>query len=104
MTMPDRDSKPATIKTILVLDDDFLVRKPVVQLLRECGYRVVEAASTDEAIAVLENSRSGGCGVERDRHSGVDERCWLRPMGSLNPPRIEDTACRNARAHGPKCS
>jgi hypothetical protein len=40
MTMPDRDSKPATIKTILVLDDDVLVRKPVVQLLRECGYRV----------------------------------------------------------------
>ena len=39
MTMPDRNSKPATIKTILVLDDDVLVRKPVVQLLRECGYR-----------------------------------------------------------------
>ena len=56
MTMPDRDSKPATIKTILVLDDDFLVRKPVVQLLRECGYRVVEAASTDEAIAVLQKT------------------------------------------------
>jgi hypothetical protein len=42
----DRDSKPATIKTILVLEDDVLVRKPVVQLLRECGYRVLEAAST----------------------------------------------------------
>ena len=56
MTMPDRDSKPATIKTILVLDDDVLVRKPVVQLLRECGYRVLEAASTDEAIAILEKT------------------------------------------------
>jgi DNA-binding response OmpR family regulator len=51
MTMPDRDSKPATIKTILVLDDDVLVRRSVVQLLRECGYRVLEAASTDEGIA-----------------------------------------------------
>ena len=56
MTMPDRDSKPATIKTILVLDDDVLVRKPVVQLLRECGYRVLEAASTDEGIAILEKT------------------------------------------------
>ena len=56
MTMPDRDSKPATIKTILVLDDDVLVRKPVVQLLRECGYRVLEAASTDEAIGILEKT------------------------------------------------
>ena len=56
MTMPDRDSKPATIKTILVLDDDVLVRRPIVQLLRECGYRVLEAASTDEAIAILEKT------------------------------------------------
>jgi hypothetical protein len=29
---------------------DVLVRMPVVQFLRDCGYRVVEAASTDEAI------------------------------------------------------
>jgi response regulator RpfG family c-di-GMP phosphodiesterase len=56
MTMPDRDSKPATIKTILVLDDDVLVRRPIVQLLRECGYRVLEAASTDEGIAILEKT------------------------------------------------
>ena len=105
MTMPDRDSKPATIKTILVLDDDVLVRKTVVQLLRECGYRVVEAAQYRRGdCGLTEDSHSGGCGVERDRHTGVDERCWLRPMGSLNPPRIEDTACRNARAHGQKCS
>ena len=98
----DRNSKPANSRTVLVLDDDVLVRLPVVQLLRECGYRVLEAASTDEAIAVLENSRSGGCGVERDRHSGVDERCWLRPMGSLRTPGIADTACRNAGAHSPQ--
>src|SRR3981081_1866893 len=54
MTMPDRDSKPANIKTILVLDDDILVRMPIVQFLRDCGYHVVEAASTDEAIAILQ--------------------------------------------------
>src|SRR6202030_2983105 len=56
MTMPDRDSKPATIKTILVLDDDVLVRMPVVQFLRDCGYRVVEAASTDEAMAIFQKT------------------------------------------------
>jgi DNA-binding NtrC family response regulator len=65
MTMPDRDSKPATIKTILVLDDDVLVRMPVVQFLRDCGHRVVEAASTDEATMIpkaantLKSSSSG---------------------------------------------
>ncbi len=52
MNSPDGNSKPANSRTVLVLDDDVLVRMPVVQLLRECGYRVVEAASTDEAIAV----------------------------------------------------
>src|SRR3984893_12781820 len=56
MTMPDRDSKLANIKTILVLDDDVLVRMPIVQFLRDCGYHVVEAASTDEAIAILQNT------------------------------------------------
>jgi CheY-like chemotaxis protein len=56
MTMPDRDSRPANIKTILVLDGDVLVRMPVVQFLRDCGHRVVEAASTDEAIAVLQKT------------------------------------------------
>jgi CheY-like chemotaxis protein len=58
MTMPDRDSKPANIKTILVLDGDVLVRMPVVQFLRDCGYHVVEAASTDEAIAILHNTNT----------------------------------------------
>jgi response regulator RpfG family c-di-GMP phosphodiesterase len=56
MNSPDGNSKPANSRTVLVLDDDVLVRMPVVQLLRECGYRVVEAASTDEAIAVLQKT------------------------------------------------
>jgi CheY-like chemotaxis protein len=50
--MPNRDRKPANIKTILVLDD-VLVRMPVVQFLRDCGYCVVEPANTDEAIVIL---------------------------------------------------
>jgi response regulator RpfG family c-di-GMP phosphodiesterase len=58
MTMPDRDSKPATIKTILVLDGDVLVRMPVVQFLRDCAYHVVEAANTDEAITILQNTNT----------------------------------------------
>src|SRR6202022_4841273 len=56
MKAPDRSSKPANGKTVLVLDDDVLVRMPVVQFLRDCGYRVVEAASTDEAIVILQKT------------------------------------------------
>ena len=53
MNSPDRNSKPANNRTVLVLDGDVLVRMPVVQFLRDCGYRVLEVASTDEGIAIL---------------------------------------------------
>jgi DNA-binding NtrC family response regulator len=53
MNTLDHNSKPANSRTVLVLDDDVLVRMPVVQFLRDCNYRVVEAATIDEAIALL---------------------------------------------------
>jgi response regulator RpfG family c-di-GMP phosphodiesterase len=56
MNTPGRNSKPAKVKTILVLEGDVLVRMPVVQFLRDCGYRVVEAASTDEAMTIFQNT------------------------------------------------
>jgi response regulator RpfG family c-di-GMP phosphodiesterase len=50
------NSKQPNNRTVLVLDGDVLVRMPVVQFLRDCGYRVVEAATIDEAIALLEKT------------------------------------------------
>jgi CheY-like chemotaxis protein len=40
--------------TVLVVDDDVLIRMVIADYLRECGFRVVEAANADEAVAVLE--------------------------------------------------
>jgi DNA-binding NtrC family response regulator len=34
---------------IMVVDADILVRHPLAEYLRECGYRVVQAANLDEA-------------------------------------------------------
>jgi response regulator RpfG family c-di-GMP phosphodiesterase len=56
MNSPDRNNKPAKLKTVLILDGDALVRMPVVQFLRDCGYRIVEAASTDEAVVILQKT------------------------------------------------
>jgi DNA-binding NtrC family response regulator len=56
MKAPERNSKPANGKTVLVLDGDVLVRMPVVQFLRDCDYHVVEAANTDEAMAILQKT------------------------------------------------
>src|SRR5262245_65212110 len=45
--------EPATRETVLVVEDDVLVRMPIAQYLRDCGYKVIEAVSADEAMTVL---------------------------------------------------
>ena len=40
-------------ETVLVVEDDILVRMPIAQYLRHCGYIVIEAANADEAMTVL---------------------------------------------------
>ena len=54
MNASNPNGKMAHAKTVLVLDAHVLVRMSIVQLLRDCGYRALEAASTDEAIAILQ--------------------------------------------------
>jgi CheY-like chemotaxis protein len=48
------DPIPAPPPSVLVVEDDVLVRTVVAAYLRECGFDVVEAGSADEAIRVLE--------------------------------------------------
>ncbi len=48
--MMNDDTKP---ETILVAEDDVITRLVLADYLRQCGYRVFEAATTDEALAVL---------------------------------------------------
>lgn len=40
--------------TVLVVEDDILVRMPIAAYLRHCGYRVVEAVGSSEALTVLQ--------------------------------------------------
>jgi CheY-like chemotaxis protein len=44
--------EPVT-ETILLVNDDVIVRTALAHYLRDCGYRVVEAVNADEALAVL---------------------------------------------------
>jgi CheY-like chemotaxis protein len=41
---------------LLVVDGDVLVRHVISDYLRTCGYIVIEAASTDEAVIVLDDA------------------------------------------------
>jgi CheY-like chemotaxis protein len=43
-------------KTVLVVEDEILIRWVTSEHLRECGYRVVEAGSGDDAIEVMRRS------------------------------------------------
>ena len=42
---------------ILIVDADILVRHPLAEYLRECGYRVLQAANLDEARALFTQRR-----------------------------------------------
>ena len=48
-----------TKPSVLVVEADVLVRHPLAEFLRECGYRVLEAADADETRAVLEDEALG---------------------------------------------
>ena len=43
---------------ILVVEDEVLIRLVIAQYLRDCGYRVIEAAHADEALLVLRKSET----------------------------------------------
>ena len=54
MTSPAPPATSTTIaETILVVEDDILIRLVIAQYLRECGYKVIETANGEEAIIVL---------------------------------------------------
>ena len=40
---------------VLVVEDEILIRMVIADYLRGCGYRVIEAASADEAMVILQH-------------------------------------------------
>jgi two-component system, response regulator PdtaR len=48
----DQSSEERRIRVLLV-EDDFLLRWPTAEYLRDAGYRVIEAATVNEGIVVM---------------------------------------------------
>jgi len=42
------------VHTVLVVEDEMMVRMPIAEYLRDCGYNVVEAGDASEAIAAMD--------------------------------------------------
>ena len=53
-TQPAQLEPSANPATILVVEDEVLIRLVVAEYLRDCGYKVHEAAHAGEAMAVLQ--------------------------------------------------
>lgn len=45
--------RPVPQQTILVVEDEILIRMVIADYLRHCGYAVIEASSGDEAVHLL---------------------------------------------------
>ena len=41
------------LPTVLVVEDETMVRMPIAEYLRDCGYHVLEAEDASEAIAIM---------------------------------------------------
>lgn len=55
-TSPNLTPRSETpLPTVLVVEDEVLVRMVIADYLRECGYRVYEAVNAAEALAVLQS-------------------------------------------------
>jgi CheY-like chemotaxis protein len=52
--MTDKQQPASAIgETVLVVEDEVLLRLVIAAYLRDCGYKVIEAADADEAVLVL---------------------------------------------------
>jgi hypothetical protein len=89
--MTDAPSAPASPATILVVDEEVMVRFAIADYLRDCGYRVMEAASAKEAMLVMgtpdvlvdivlcDAALKGEVnGYASARCQPVRTRCWMR--------------------------
>jgi DNA-binding response OmpR family regulator len=73
------------VQTVLVVDDEEIVRDVVVRYLERDGYRTLEAADGDEAVRLLEEEAPSlvVLDVMLPRRDGLDVCRWIRARSDL---------------------
>ena len=66
--------------TVLVVEDDVILRYTLAEWLRFEGYEVLEAMSADEAVVIFASILSIDLVVNRYRNAWFNE--WARPGGA----------------------
>jgi DNA-binding response OmpR family regulator len=105
----DDDGAIAPAETVLVVDDEVLVRMVIAAYLRHCGYRVIEAADVTEAMLALEEDHAGAVRVVlsavalRGEHDGFTLAQWIRRHRPGCEVMLAGTVTRAADAAGDLC-
>lgn len=84
-----RASLQANSGTILVVEPDILVRMVISDYLRECGYKVFEAISSDEAVMVLGTDRKVEAVFSEVKLRGNMDGFALAQWVRANRPQVE---------------
>ena len=88
------------MKTILVVDDEPIVREVVVRYLEREGYRTLEAGDGDAARSAIEHTRSRSRRARRDAAGDRRPRALpLDPLAVGAPRDHADGAWRGGRSH-----
>jgi len=110
MRTADDDGAVATsAETVLVVDDEVLVRMVIAAYLRDCGYRVIEAADAAEAMLALEQDEAGAVSVVLSavalsgEHDGFTLAQWIRRNRPGCEVMLAGTVARAADAAGDLC-
>jgi len=105
--LANADALPSS-KTVLLVDSEIIVRTTLSEYLRSCGYRVVEAASGEEALTVLKDSELPVdvtlTEVElRGDIDGFQLAAWIRRRRPQISVILAGTPKRAAKAAGELC-
>ncbi len=76
------DDDPPTVASILIVEDDVLLRMALADELRTAGFTVIEARDTDEALVILQTPNAIGLVIADvdlpGQLGGVGLDSWLR--------------------------
>lgn len=96
-------------QTILVVDDEVIIRTAISEYLRDCGYKVIEAASVDEAVLVLKQAEITVHIVLSDvempgARDGFALAQWVREHRPTLQVILAGSAARATKAAGDLCN
>ena len=87
--MPAKSKSQNSDRTILLADEDVIVRLAIADHLRGCGLQVIEAATSEEAKAILQTGQEIDVLFSDAQLAGPESGFALAQWVRRNRPRVE---------------